>query len=215
MKILEVKTLIFPEVKVIKFSRFGDERGYFSELFRQSDFQKNNETSFYKNAAFVQVNESFSRKNVIRGLHFQWNPYMGKLVRTVHGHMVDMILDIRLNSPTFGKIIVYDMPASPQRDFNEWIWIPVGFAHGNFFLAETIIEYFCTGEYNSNSEAGISPLSLDLDWSLCSDDLKKNFDAVRSNQPLISRKDRNGYTLAQWKNDEKAKNFLYKSRNST
>src|SRR5690606_8308158 len=94
-----------------------------------------------KGLQFVQVNESYSRPGTVRGLHFQWNPYMGKLVRTVYGRMVDIALDIRKGSPTFGKALLYDMPSQPDQDYAEWIWIPPGFAHGNYFTAETVIEY--------------------------------------------------------------------------
>ena len=107
----------------------------------------------------MQANQSLSEKGVMRGMHFQWNPYMGKLVRTISGHMVDMVLDIRIDSPTFGKMIAYDMPASDENDYDEWIWVPPGFAHGNFFSEKTIIEYMCTGQYSPGCEACISPFS--------------------------------------------------------
>ena len=109
MKILEVKSLAIPEVKVIRFARFPDNRGYFSETFKQSDVLKNPELAFLKPFDFVQTNESFSKKRVVKGLHFQWQPPLAKLLRTISGHMVDMILDIRKNSPTLGKIILYDL----------------------------------------------------------------------------------------------------------
>src|SRR5919205_3143496 len=111
MKILGVEQLKIAEIKIIRFARFRDQRGYFTEHFRKSDFQSNPLTSFMEEVEFVQTNESFSRTGTIRGLHFQWNPYMGKLVRTVFGRMVDLILDIRKGSPTFGKMIAHDLPA--------------------------------------------------------------------------------------------------------
>jgi dTDP-4-dehydrorhamnose 3,5-epimerase len=79
MKILEIKSLEIPEIKVIKFARFCDERGYFSEQFRKSDIKNLNVDSL-KNIEFFQANQSYSKKNVIRGLHFQWNPYMENLL---------------------------------------------------------------------------------------------------------------------------------------
>ena len=166
MKILEVRTLPVPEIKVIRFGRFRDERGYFTEPYRRSDVDAIR-TEFLAGLSFPQVNESCSRAGVVRGLHFQWNPFMGKLVRTISGRMVDLVLDIRLDSPTLGKIVAYDMPASREADCSEWIWVPPGFAHGNLFTEETIIEYFCTGEYSPGNEAAVSPLAADLDWSLC------------------------------------------------
>ena len=146
-----------PAIKVIRFARFMDMRGYFTESFRKSDFAS--QLAFMKDVQFVQFNESFSRRNVVRGMHFQWNPFMGKLVRTVHGRMVDLFLDIRKGSPTYGKAAACDMPSSPDNDYAEWIWIPPGFAHGNYFTEDTTIEYICSGEYSPGCEAGISPLA--------------------------------------------------------
>ena len=128
MKILDVKSLAIPAIKVIRFQRFVDQRGYFTEQYRRSDFQTNEHTGFLRDVDFVQANESFSRTGTIRGLHFQWNPHMGKLVRTLRGHLIDVALDIRKGSPTFGNIIAYDMPVNGDEDFNEWIWVPPGFA---------------------------------------------------------------------------------------
>lgn len=205
MKILEVKNLSLPDVKVIRFARFGDERGYFTETFRNSDFQK-----IIPDFKIQQVNESFSAiKGVVRGLHLQWNPYMGKLVRTIKGHMVDLFLDIRKGSPTYGKIGTYNMPESSKNDYSEWIWVPVGFAHGNFFLEETIIEYFCTGEYNPANEAGILPTAPDLDWSLCDPALKKKFDELVKSGATLSEKDKKNLTLLQWGKDPRSENFIF------
>jgi dTDP-4-dehydrorhamnose 3,5-epimerase len=209
MKILTVKQLAIQEIKVIRFARFGDQRGYFTEHFRQSDFRTNPLTSFMREVEFVQTNESFSRAGTVRGLHFQWNPYMGKLVRTLHGHMVDLILDIRKGSPSFGKAIAYDMPSNPGEDFNEWIWVPPGFAHGNMFLEDTSIEYFCSGEYSPGNEAGISPLAEDIDWSLCEPNLRKTFFEIAPSTPLMTDKDRNGLSVSAWEKDERSDNFVY------
>ncbi|MCX7991290.1 MAG: dTDP-4-dehydrorhamnose 3,5-epimerase family protein, partial [Proteobacteria bacterium] len=175
MKILEVLSLKIEDIKVIKFAKFKDDRGYFTEVFRQQDIEG---LDFLKGYKFYQANESYSKANVIRGLHFQWNPYMGKLVRTIRGRMIDLALDIRKNSPTFGKIIAYDMPAFTDREYSEWIWIPPGFAHGNIFTEETMIEYFCTGWWSPQTEAGINPFAEDIDWSLCDKGLKMIFEEV-------------------------------------
>lgn len=166
MKLLEISSLKIEDVKVIRFARFCDHRGYFTEHFRKSDFANHPEMGFMKNVEFVQCNESYSQKGTVRGLHFQWNPYMGKLVRTLTGRMVDMVLDIRKGSQTFGRIVCYDMPADTKANYSEWIWVPPGFAHGNFFTEESMIEYFCSGEYSPGCEAGISPLASDIDWTL-------------------------------------------------
>ena len=212
MKILSVKQLEIPEIKVIWFARFRDERGYFTEHFRRNDFDTNSLTPFMRGVEFVQANESFSRASTIRGLHYQWNPYMGKLVRTLHGHMVDLVLDIRRGSPTFGKAIAYDMPSDGSEEFNEWIWVPPGFAHGNAFLEDTTIEYFCSGEYSPGNEAGISPLAEDIDWSLCDPHLKEVFCEIASSTRLMTDKDRNGLSVSAWERDERSENFVYVER---
>jgi dTDP-4-dehydrorhamnose 3,5-epimerase len=209
MKILDVEQLQIPEIKVIRFARFRDERGYFTEHFRNSDFRTNPLTPFMEGIEFVQSNESFSKAGVVRGLHFQWNPYMGKLVRTLQGHMVDVVLDIRRGSPTFGKAIAYDMPSDMSKDFNEWIWVPPGFAHGNMFLEDTSIEYFCSGEYSPGNEAGISPLAEDIDWSLCDHDLREIFHEIASSTPLITDKDRDGLSVSAWERDARSDNFIF------
>jgi len=209
MKIISVNSLAISDIKVVRFARFCDARGYFTESFRKSDFKGHPEMSFINGQEFVQVNESFSRAQVIRGLHFQWNPFMGKLVRTVRGRMVDIVLDIRKGSPTFGKGIFYNMPASLDADYNEWIWVPAGFAHGNFFTEESQIEYFCTGEYSQGCEAGISPLAADIDWSLADKSLKTEFDKIAETTTLITDKDRNGFSLDTWFKDERSDNFIY------
>ena len=100
MKITQIKSLAISAIKVVRFARFTDFRGYFTEPFRKSDFSA--QLEFMKGVDFFQFNESFSRSNVVRGLHFQWNPFMGKLVRTIQGRMVDLFLDIRKESPTYG-----------------------------------------------------------------------------------------------------------------
>lgn len=211
MKILEIKSLAIPDIKIIKFARFHDNRGYFTEQFRKSDLFNNSDIPSMKNIEFVQANESYSKKGVIRGLHFQWNPYMGKLVRTFSGHMVDLFLDIRKGSQTYGNISAHDMPASKDKEYDEWLWIPPGFAHGFYFLEDSLLEYFCSGEYNQKCEAGISPLSNDLDWSLCNKNLKNEFENIARNTDLITEKDRNSLNLIDWANDERSNKFIYSS----
>ena len=209
MKLLAVKALEIDAIKVVRFARFCDHRGYFTEHYRKSDFCNHPDVAFMKDVSFVQCNESYSRKGTIRGLHFQWNPYMGKLVRTLMGRMVDIILDIRKGSPTFGQILLYDLPADSTADSSEWIWVPPGFAHGNFFTEDTMIEYFCSGEYSPGCEAGISPLAEDIDWSLCDPKLKALFDSIAATTNLITEKDRNGYSVAAWTGCEHSDNFIY------
>jgi len=209
MKILAVRALSIPAVKVIRFARFLDHRGYFTESFRLTDFDTHPDLSFMKQVRFVQTNESYSKRGAIRGLHFQWNPYMGKLVRTLVGHMVDIVLDIRKGSPTFGRAICHDMRSTVDQDCGEWIWVPPGFAHGNFFLQDTVIEYLCSGSYSPTCEAGISPLATDIDWSLCDRGLKDAFDVVADSPLLMTDKDKNALTVAAWAADARSDHFVY------
>jgi len=210
MRILDVKELQLPGIKVIRFGRFLDHRGYFTEPFRKSVFYNHPDMKeCMESVEFVQANESFSKSGVIRGLHFQWNPCMPKLVRTLSGRMLDLFLDIRKGSPYFGKIMAYDMPTNADADFGEWIWVPAGFAHGNLFLDHTRIEYLCAGEYSQGCEACISPLAPDLDWSLCDQELQDIFDRAAAQTPIMTDKDRNGMSLATWGEDERSNNFIY------
>jgi dTDP-4-dehydrorhamnose 3,5-epimerase len=154
----------------------------------------------------MQTNESFSQKNVLRGLHFQWNPNMGKLVRTITGHMVDLILDLRKGSATQGKIMAFDMPAKATNTTSSWIWVPEGCAHGNFFIEDSYIEYFCSGSYNGVCEAGISPFSDDIDWSICDVDLKNKFFELKDSF-IATPKDINGLSVKEWLSRKDSSNF--------
>lgn len=209
MKVLEVRTLAIPDVKTIRFGRFSDQRGYFTESFRWGNVLEDERTGFLHGLSFPQMNESFSQAGVVRGLHFQWNPYMGKLVRTIAGRMVDLVLDVRKGSPHLGKIIACDLPAGPDAPSGEWIWVPPGMAHGNFFTEPTTIEYFCTGEYSPGCEAGISPLSRDLDWSLCDPALREAFDKLVETGAVLSDKDRDGLSLGDWLADDRSEQFVF------
>ena len=209
MHIETVKSLVIPELKVIRFGRFRDDRGYFTESYRLGDLSRNPETAFLRDVRFLQINESFSRAGVVRGLHFQWNPHMGKLVRAVRGRIVDLALDIRRGSPTLGKVVARDISEDPGADCAEWIWVPPGFAHGFFCTTDCILEYLCSGEYSPGNEAGISPLAPDLDWSLCDRALKRLFDETVTGDAILSGKDRDAFTMKGWLADERSANFTY------
>jgi dTDP-4-dehydrorhamnose 3,5-epimerase len=206
VKIIEVKSLAIPDVKVIRFGRFNDNRGYFTETFRNSDFQK---LDFLKGVRFLQCNEGYSKAGTFRGFHFQWNPYMGKLVRVMSGHLIDIALDIRKGSPTLGKIVAYDMTVSPEDDYSEWIWLPPGFGHGILLTEESLVEYFCSAEYSPGCEASISPMAADIDWSICDTKLKKVFDSIVPKTKLITEKDKNGFALASWLKEKNSDQFIY------
>ncbi len=207
MKIKSIETLAISDIFFIVYQRSHDDRGYFTETLNINDITHFPSLNTLSQSKFVQYNESFSLKNVVRGLHFQWNPFMGKLVRTIHGHMVDLILDIRSESKTFGKGIMYDMPSSPLDENGKWLWIPPGFAHGNYFLKDTTIEYFCTGTYNPVCEIGINPFSSDIDWSLAQKKLYDKFQKMKS-KCIISSKDRSGISLQKWSNNKNSELFI-------
>ena len=209
MKIDKVTRLAIPEIAVIRFARFRDHRGFFTEHYRESELSGHPDLAGLRGIRFCQMNESFSRTGTIRGMHFQWNPYMGKLVRPVFGRLIDLILDIRKGSPTFGKMIAHDLPARLEAEFAEWIWLPPGFAHGVLFTEDTLIEYLCSGQWSPDCEAAISPLSLDIDWSLCTPSLKAIFDRVAATTERITNKDRLAPGVAAWAADPRSENFHY------
>lgn len=213
MKLVSVTPLAIPAVVAITFSRFNDERGYFSETYQKQDFWNLPELAFFEKPDFTQINESYSKSKVVRGMHLQWNPFMGKMIRAVQGHLVDMALDIRHGSPTLGKIIALDMPAHIQDTQNTWVWLPPGFAHGTYFLEETIIEYFCTGQYSPGNEVGIHPFAPDLDWSLCDPRLATQLHELRP-VATMSEKDKKGMNLQTWLADDRSKQFSYANQKS-
>lgn len=212
MKIEAVESLAIPELKVVRFGRFRDGRGYFTESYRLGDLARHPDTAFLREVRFLQINESLSRAGVVRGLHFQWDPHMGKLVRAVRGRVVDLALDIRVGSPTLGRIVARDISEDADADHGEWIWVPPGFAHGFFCTTDCILEYMCSGEYSPGNETGISPLAPDIDWSLCDPALKRAFDEVTGGGPaeaIMSEKDRDALTLNGWLADERSAHFRY------
>lgn len=191
-----------PGLYNITFKRFIDDRGYFSETSRVSDLP------YIKNFKIVQTNESFNIKNVVRGLHFQWEPPMGKLVRSIYGTIYDILLDIRKESPTYGKAIITELVRDLKSESDMWVWAPPGIAHGFFCEDECMIEYMCSGEYSKPNEANISPLALDIDWSLADRGLVSKFNKVVK-IAVITDKDRNGPSVAEWTADPRSSNFKY------
>ena len=139
---LEIKGTFIVRPKI-----FGDSRGYFTETYKRSDFE-----SAGIKGDFRQDNQSYSKKGVLRGLHFQREPYsQGKLVRVVKGKIFDVGVDLRESSPTYGKYISAILSAENM----EMLWIPEGFAHGFLALEDSIVLYKATSEYNKGSEGGV------------------------------------------------------------
>lgn len=137
---------------------FGDHRGYFFESYNQDLFDK-----YMPGIRFVQDNQSFSVKGTLRGLHFQKDPFaQGKLVRVVSGRALDVLVDIRPDSPTFGKHLTIELTTEKQN----MVYVPVGFAHGFSALEDVVFSYKCTNVYNKESEGGIiwNDADLNIDW---------------------------------------------------
>jgi len=151
-----------PSVLIIEPRVFGDNRGYFFESFNARDFAE--KTGL--NITFVQDNESCSRYGVLRGLHFQRPPYtQSKLVRVVKGSVLDVAVDIRKGSPTYGQHVSCELSEDNHRQF----FIPKGFAHGFAVLSETaVFQYKCDEFYHPEADDGISILdeSLGIDWQI-------------------------------------------------
>lgn len=192
MKILKVESLSIPEVKIISYQRFSDNRGYFTETFRQSDLGNFLPRDF----KVIQINESYSKKFVFRGLHLQYQPKMAKMVRVIEGEIIDFFLDLRKKSPTFGKISAYRLTYEKKNGEGEWIFIPHYFAHGVLFLKDGRIEYLCDAAWNPQGELSVNLFDQKIDWNLCYQDIKKMiFD--NKNQLIISDKDKQGLSVKQ------------------
>lgn len=161
---------------------FQDDRGYFFESFNQSAFEK----AIGSGISFCQDNESFSHKNVLRGLHFQKPPFeQGKLVRVTSGAVMDVVVDLRIGSPTYGQNQKVLLSADNKMQF----WIPAGFAHGFIALTnDTVFNYKCTNYYDKNSEGG-------LNWN----DPKLNIDWGNKEAPILSEKDSVDIDFGQFK----------------
>jgi len=177
------------EVVVLAPEIFRDERGFFSESFRADQFRE-----LGLPHEFVQDNHSGSVRGVLRGLHFQWEPPMGKLMRVTQGTAFLVAVDIRKGSPTLRKWFGAEVSAESGRQ----IWAPAGFARGFCVLSEYAeLQYKCTGIYNTRCESGIrwDDPELGIAWPL--------------REVLVSEKDRNAQSLAQWLARPESELFRY------
>lgn len=151
-------------VVIIEPKIFGDARGYFFESFSQREFDEK-----VRKVRFVQDNESMSRYGVMRGLHFQRPPFtQSKLVRCVTGKVLDVAVDIRKGSPTYGRHVAVEL----SEDNHRQLFIPRGFAHGFVVLSEmALFQYKCDNFYAPQADGGISIMdeSLGIDWMIPSD----------------------------------------------
>src|ERR1700761_9437988 len=184
---LEAKHL--GDVSVLVPDVFQDSRGFFMETFREDQFK-----AMGLPYQFVQDNHSRSAQGVVRGLHFQWDPAMGKLMRVTAGSAFLVAVDIRKGSPHLGKWAGVEASAENRRQ----VWAPAGFARGFCALSEgTEIQYKCTGIYSNKAKSAIR-------W---------NDPAIGIKCPLadvtVSDKDRNAATLADWLGSPDSDNFQY------
>ena len=145
MNVIETE---IPDVKIVEPDRFGDARGWFCETYNAGRYRK-----FGIDADFVQDNESFSSKGVVRGLHWQAAPStQAKLVHVIHGAVWDVAVDIRKGSPTYGKYVAEVLSSENRRQ----LYIPRGFAHGFIVLEDnTLFSYKCDNFYDPKSERGM------------------------------------------------------------
>ena len=159
-----IKTFI-EGVFIIEPTVFGDERGYFMETYHANEFKEAG-----LDMAFVQDNHSKSRKGVLRGLHFQYTEPQGKLVRVIKGEVFDVAVDLRRDSPTYGKWEGVILSEENKKQF----YVPEGFAHGFLVLSdETEFIYKCTNFYNADDEGGIvwNDPDICIEWPI--DDIKE------------------------------------------
>src|SRR5271154_3001845 len=188
---IKIESRFLRDVVVLVPDVFRDARGFFMETFREDQFQQNGLPTH-----FVQDNHSRSTNGVLRGLHFQWEPPMGKLMRVTLGSAFLVAVDIRKGSPTLGKWVGVEASDENRR----MVWAPAGFARGFCVLSDVAeIQYKCTGMYSNKAESGIrwDDPAVGIQWPLA--------------DVQLSEKDRNAQTLAQWLATPESENLSYRS----
>jgi dTDP-4-dehydrorhamnose 3,5-epimerase len=174
---MEIRKTALAGLLIVQPKVFSDERGFFVETYNYKRYVEEGIAE-----SFVQDNLSCSKKGVLRGLHYQLPPFaQGKLVSVVRGKVVDVAVDIRLQSPTFGKYVMVELSAENKRQF----WIPAGFAHGFIALEDdTLFSYKCTNVYSPEHDRGIrwNDPDLAIEWPV--------------EHPIVSPKDQEQPLLA-------------------
>lgn len=184
-----VEKTVLRDLLIITPEIFKDDRGFFTETYRKDKFSE-----WGPAVEFVQDNHSKSSRNVVRGLHFQWEPPMGKLMRVTQGTAFLVAVDIRIGSPEFGRWIGVEASVENRKQ----VYAPAGFARGFCVLSETAeIQYKCTGIYSNKAESGIlwNDPAIGIEWPV--------------KDPILSQKDQIAQTLTQWKEKPESKNFTY------
>ena len=176
-----IKSKIFKDVRLFYPKVYSDDRGFFMESYNSQIRQELNEN-------FVQDNHSKSKKGVIRGLHYQWDKPMGKLLRVIKGSGIDVMVDIRQNSSTYGQWESFEL----NETSNAIVWCPPGFAHGFLSLEDdTHLCYKTTSLHNGDTEGAIHPLEsgLDIDWT------------IPHSEILLSEKDKTAQSFLDYKSN--------------
>lgn len=185
---IQIERTDIDDVVIVKPELYKDSRGFFTEVYRADQF-----AGLGLPTQFVQMNHSGSIKNTVRGLHFQWSPSMGKLMRVIRGAAFLVAVDIRKNSPTLGRSVEVVVSAEDPR----LVWAPAGFARGFAVLSDYAeIEYLTTGVYNSKAESGFlwNDPELGIKWPV--------------DEPILSNKDQNAQTFSQWLARPESDNFM-------
>ena len=178
-----------PGLKVVEAKHFHDERGFLLQSWVEADLDAQGIPS-----QFHQAIQTHSKRGVVRGLHFQWAPPMGKYVRCIHGAIVDVVVDVRHGSPTLGDHAAVDLDDRNHRV----IWVPPGFAHGTVALADdTIVLYECSAPHGPGGEGGIrwNDPALGIAWP--------------DGPAIVSAKDQVAPTLAEWLADPRSQQFQF------
>jgi dTDP-4-dehydrorhamnose 3,5-epimerase len=186
---LQIESRHLQDVVVIASSAFEDERGFFMETYRSDQFR-----DLGLPHEFGQDNHSRSARNVVRGLHFQWEPPMGKLMRVTLGAAFLVAVDIRKGSPMLGQWFGMEVSAASKKQ----VWAPAGFARGFCVLSDFAeIQYKCTGIYNNKAESGIlwNDPAIGITWPV--------------KDPILSAKDAKAQTLAHWLASPDSDHFRY------
>lgn len=186
---IKIESKQLGDVVVLAPDIFQDSRGFFMETYREDQFK-----AMGLPYHFVQDNHSRSARGVVRGLHFQWYPPMGKLMRVTQGTAFLVAVDIRKGSPTLGKWAGVEASAENRKQ----VWAPAGFARGFCVLSEFAeIQYKCTAVYNNKGESGIlwNDPQIGIEWP------------VPLSEASLSEKDKNAQTLAQWLATSESDNF--------
>jgi dTDP-4-dehydrorhamnose 3,5-epimerase len=190
---LTIESRPLNDIVVLTPQVIGDSRGFFMETFRADQFRE-----IGLPTEFVQDNHSRSSKGVLRGLHFQWDPPMGKLMRVTSGTAFLVAVDIRKGSPTLGQWFGIEVSAENKKQ----IWAPYGFARGFCALTDACeVQYKCTGVYNPKGEAGIhfADPEIGILWP------------IDVGTAITSEKDQRAPTLAQWLASPLSDNIVYKA----